>query len=95
VHPVLGCQSALRVWVAAVLLCLPVFFAAISFVPAIQTEPRPPAALGSNVLGALEGGMLEYSSMAVGFHPLYLFALGPYTLAWFDFSGVRQVGGPS
>jgi spermidine synthase len=95
VHHLLGWESALRGWVAVVLLCLPLFFAAIIFARAIQTEPRPSAALGSNLLGALAGGMLEYSSMAVGFHPLYLFALGLYALAWFTFSGARQIGGPS
>ena len=87
VHRLLGWESALRGWVAVVLLCLPLFFAAIIFARAIQAEPRPSAALGSNLLGALAGGILEYSSMAVGFHPLYLFALSLYGLAWFTFRG--------
>jgi hypothetical protein len=95
VHRLLGWESPLRGWVAVVLLCLPLFFAAIVFARAIQAEPRPSAALGSNLLGALAGGILEYSSMAVGFHPLYLFALGLYALAWFTFSRERHPAGPS
>ena len=95
VHRLLGWESALRGSVAVVLLCLPLFFAAIVFARAIQAEPRPSAALGSNLLGALVGGILEYSSMAVGFHPLYLFALGLYALAWLTFSRASLVAGPS
>jgi SAM-dependent methyltransferase len=85
VHRLLAWESPLRGWVAVVLLCLPLFFAAIIFARAIQRETRPSAALGSNLLGALAGGILEYSSMAVGFHPLYLFALGLYAVAWITF----------
>jgi SAM-dependent methyltransferase len=95
VHRLLGWESALRGWVAVVLLCLPLFFAAIVFARAIQAEPRPSAALGSNLLGALAGGVLEYSSMAVGFHPLYLFALALYALAWFTFRGRGTFPGPA
>jgi SAM-dependent methyltransferase len=82
VHFLLAWESPLRGGVAVLLLCLPLFFAAIIFAYAIRAEPRPSAALGSNLIGALAGGMLEYSSMAIGFHPLYLFALGLYALAW-------------
>ena len=96
VHRLLAWESVLRGWVAVMLLCLPLFFAAIIFARAIQAEPRPSAALGSNLLGALVGGLLEYSSMAVGFHPLYLFALALYASAWITFRAgglPLQVGG--
>jgi SAM-dependent methyltransferase len=82
VYRLLGWDSPLRGVAAVFLLCVPLFFAAIVFARAIRNEAQASAALGSNLLGALAGGILEYSSMAVGFHPLYLFALGLYALAW-------------
>ena len=100
-HDLLGWSSPLRDWVAVVVLCLPLFFAAIVFARQIGMEGRPSAALGSNLLGALAGGVLEYVSMAIGTRPLYLIALGLYGLAWAGFaldsrserSGVRTVRG--
>ena len=92
VHRLLAWDSVLRGPVAVMLLCLPLLFAAIVFARAIGTEPRASTALGSNLLGALAGGMLEYSSMAVGFHPLYLFALGLYALAWMTLRPGVSVG---
>jgi hypothetical protein len=83
---ILGWDSPLRNAVAVGLLCLPLFFAAMIFAQAIRVEPSPSAALGSNLLGALVGGVLEYSSMQFGFHALYLAALVLYLLAWLTFS---------
>src|SRR6185503_18110667 len=45
-------------------------------------DPEPSAALGSNVLGALAGGVMEYSSMAFGFRAIYLIALGLYVSSY-------------
>jgi SAM-dependent methyltransferase len=89
-HQLLRWESVLRDWVAVVILCLPLFFAAIIFARKIALEPRPSVALGSNLLGALAGGVLEYSSMAFGTRPLYLFALGLYAVAWLTFGPSRQ-----
>lgn len=82
----LSWDSPLRTWVAVGVLCLPLFFAAIIFAREIAHDPVPSAALGSNLLGALVGGVMEYSSMALGTHPLYLFAILLYALAWLTFS---------
>ncbi len=84
-HDLLGWSSPLRDWVAVVVLCLPLFFAAIIFARQIAMERQPSVALGSNLLGALAGGVLEYSCMALGTRPLYLIALGLYGLAWVGF----------
>jgi hypothetical protein len=92
-HDLLGWSSWLRNWVAVSILCLPLFFAAIIFAREIKSEARPSAALGSNLLGALAGGVLEYSSMALGARPLYLLALGLYGMAWLGFLSGRD--GPS
>ncbi len=38
--------------------------------------------LGSNIFGAVVGGMSEYASMAFGFKALYIFSLTAYALAF-------------
>jgi hypothetical protein len=84
-HDLLGWDFWLRNWIVVAILCLPLFFAAIIFAKQIAVETRPSAALGSNLLGALAGGVLEYSGMAIGTRPLYLIALVLYGLAWLGF----------
>jgi SAM-dependent methyltransferase len=85
VHGLLGWDSPLRDVVAVILLCLPLFAAAIIFARQLATEPEPSAALGSNLLGALAGGVLEYSSMAYGLRSLYVLALLLYLCSWLAF----------
>jgi hypothetical protein len=85
----LGWDSALRDWVAGIVLCLPLFAAALIFARELRLDPEPSAALGSNLLGALAGGVLEYSSMALGFRTLYLIALGLYALSYLGFMRSR------
>jgi hypothetical protein len=85
----LGWDSAARDWVAGVVLCLPLFAAALIFARELPRDPEPSAALGSNLLGALAGGVLEYSSMAFGFRTLYLIALGLYVLSFIGFTRAR------
>ncbi len=55
----LGWDSPLRNWVVVLILCLPLFFAAIIFARIIRHESQPSVALGSNLLGALAGGLLR------------------------------------
>ncbi len=85
----LGWDSALRDWVAGIVLCLPLFAAALIFARELRLDPEPSAAFGSNLLGALAGGVLEYSSMALGFRTLYLIALGLYALSYLGFRPSR------
>jgi SAM-dependent methyltransferase len=85
----LGWDSALRDWVAGIILCLPLFAAALIFARELRLDREPSAALGSNLLGALAGGVLEYSSMAFGFRTLYLIALGLYALSYVGFARSR------
>jgi SAM-dependent methyltransferase len=66
------------VWVkgltAAFTLCLPVFFAGIVFIRSFACERFRSEALGSNLFGALVGGMLESISMWTGMRSLLIFA---------------------
>jgi len=39
-------------------------------------------AFGANLLGAMAGGVLEYTALAAGYQALLLFAVGAYLLAF-------------
>jgi SAM-dependent methyltransferase len=56
----------------------PVFCAGLIFSTLFAGETDPQYAFGSNLLGALAGGMLEYLSMATGFRALVLLAAAFY-----------------
>ncbi len=57
-----------------VLYALPIGFAGVIFSSLLKRAASPSAALGSNLLGAVCGGILEYTSMFVGLRDLALFA---------------------
>lgn len=57
---------------------LPVLFAGIIFSTLLKRSPRPSIALGSNLMGAVCGGALEYLSLLVGLRSLALLALALY-----------------
>jgi SAM-dependent methyltransferase len=78
----LGWSSPARSWVAVAVLCLPLFFSGLIFARRLKAAASPSAALGSNLLGALCGGLLEYASMNYGFKILYLIALALYALSY-------------
>jgi SAM-dependent methyltransferase len=61
--------------VAAVVLCLPVFFAGIIFIRSFAGIGFVSEALGSNLLGALLGGLLESLSLWAGLRSLLLVAV--------------------
>jgi SAM-dependent methyltransferase len=55
-------------------VALPVFFAGLLFASYFKNHPHPASALGSNIIGAVAGGLLEYISLTAGFKSLYLVA---------------------
>ena len=64
----LGIPSPVLKAVAAVVVFLgPVLFAAVVFATLIRDEDNLPQAYGSNVLGAVVGGAMEYLSLMMGF----------------------------
>ncbi len=71
--------------VATAVLCLPVFFAGIVFIRSFALEGFRSEALGSNLLGALTGGMLESLSMWTGIRSLLIIAGLLYLAAWVAF----------
>jgi SAM-dependent methyltransferase len=66
---------------AGVLYALPVAFAGVVFSSLLRVSRDPTRALGSNLLGAVLGGVLEYSSMLLGLRSLVLLALGLYLMS--------------
>jgi spermidine synthase len=60
----------------------PLFFSGIIFARWFQRAENPSAALGSNLMGAVVGGLAEYSSLALGLRDLYLLALLFYGLSF-------------
>jgi SAM-dependent methyltransferase len=70
-------------WVAGALItAVPLFFAGMLFSQIFQSRKDTTTALGYNLTGAICGGLMEYSSMALGTKNLYLLALILYILAF-------------
>lgn len=70
-----------RLALATVYVGAPILMAALAFADAYRDTASVCAAFGSNLLGAVLGGVLEYSSMTWGLKTVYVIALATYTLA--------------
>jgi len=65
----------------------PLRLLALIFSSLLKRSKDPAAALGSNLLGAVMGGVLEYSSMVLGLKAMALLALSFYVASYcFAFS---------
>lgn len=73
---------ALRATVATLLLCSPVFFAGIVFIKRFAASGFAAEAIGSNLLGAVAGGILESASLWLGLRALLAIAFALYAAAW-------------
>jgi hypothetical protein len=82
VHSLLRVELAARLLAAMILMAAPIFFAAFIFAQSYKETRTPDLAFASNLLGAVMGGLLEYSSLVIGFRNLLLFALGLYALSY-------------
>jgi spermidine synthase len=82
VSDLLAESHALRIAGAIAVLCGPVFFASIIFIRTFAAAGFAGTALGSNLFGALVGGLLESLSMWAGLRPLLFLAAGLYFLAY-------------
>lgn len=71
----------------------PVFFSGLVFSTLIARVDNVSSALGSNILGALCGGLLEYNSMYFGFQFLYVLAIVLYGLALLTSVGIGKAPG--
>ena len=77
--------NALGLWArlaaASVIVFMPLFFAAIVFATSFRNVNTVGIALGSNMIGVVLGGLLEYSSLQFGLRWLYLLAIAIYLLS--------------
>jgi hypothetical protein len=81
-----------RVAVLMLVLCLPVFFAGTIFIASFARAKFSPTALGSNLLGAMVGGMLESASLWTGIRSLLVLAALLYAASWLTlrFAGEKE-----
>lgn len=75
-------MSWLRAAAAVVIFLGPVFFASLIFATLIKEEADLYQAYGSNVLGAVVGGVCEYLSLVFGFKFLLVITLGFYLMVY-------------
>jgi hypothetical protein len=70
-------------WIlGALVTAVPLFFSGMLFSQIFATRLEPTTSLGYNLMGSICGGLMEYSSMALGTKNLYLLALVLYFLAF-------------
>ena len=74
-------QPILRYVVAAVMAFTPVFIANVVFARSFRDSETADIAFGSNLLGIMAGGTLEYFALLLGYRALLLIALGLYMTA--------------
>lgn len=71
-----------RLLLTALIMGLPICWASMIFSNSFKTSQRPEIALGSNLLGVVLGGALEYFGNILGLKALYLVAMLVYAASW-------------
>ena len=87
-----GFDVSVRGLLGGVLFAIPVGFAGVIVATLLSRSPTPSLALGSNLMGAVLGGILEYSSMFFGLTFVGVLSLLCYLGAFIWLTGWR-VGG--
>ena len=77
----LGLAWPVQVALAGLLTFSPIFFAGVIFALWFRVTQQPDHALGSNVAGAMVGGLAENATMLIGFRYLIVLAAVFYALA--------------
>ena len=94
-HTLLSLSPVVR-WLAATLLTfLPVFFANLVFAVRFKETASSTTAFGGNLIGAMVGGVLEYTALAIGFRSLILVAAAMYACAFLALRLTADPIGPS
>jgi hypothetical protein len=78
----LGLDVWLRLIVAVVIAVLPIFAANVIFAKRFADTADAPLAFGTNLLGAILGGCLEYLSLEFGYRALLVIAAALYVAAF-------------
>jgi SAM-dependent methyltransferase len=82
-----------RVVASCAIVFLPIFFAGIVFATAFRDSATPDIDFGSNIAGAVLGGLSESLSLMIGFNYLLVLALTFYALSAAWSRGVRTPAG--
>jgi MFS family permease len=82
-----------RFGLATALAFAPVFFANLVFADRFRDVEDASVAFGTNLLGAMFGGTLEYAALMIGYRALLIVALALYALA--AYAGRRWVRRPT
>jgi SAM-dependent methyltransferase len=77
----LGMERAVQVLASCLLVFAPIAFAGVIFAVSFGRSHEPDRAFGTNIAGAMLGGLAEYTSMLLGFQYLVLVAVGFYALS--------------
>ena len=72
----------LRYGLAAALVFAPIFFANVAFSHSFKNSATADAAFASNVIGAMAGGVLEWSALVTGYQSLLALAAVLYLVAY-------------
>lgn len=75
-------NAVLRYGLASVLTFIPVFLANVVFSHSFRDSESADMAFGANLVGAFLGGLMEYSSLLIGYQALLLLALAAYVIAF-------------
>ena len=70
-----------KVAVSCAVIFVPIFFAGIVFGTSFRDSTQPDIDFGSNIAGAILGGLAENLSLMVGFNYLLIIALAFYVLS--------------
>lgn len=81
----------IKVLISTLVLCSPVAFASIVFIRSFAAQKFSGQSLGSNLLGALVGGMLESVSLWTGIRSLLILAAALYMLSFVFLGSARSV----
>jgi spermidine synthase len=92
-HAVLELGPVPRFVVAVTLAFFPIFTANLVFTQRFKDTGDSTAAFGANLLGAMFGGLLEYSALIVGYRALLVVTAVLYGLAFV--LGRAHLGGPA
>jgi hypothetical protein len=87
-------SPVLRYGLVSIVAFIPIFLANIIFTESFQNSQEADAAFGANLLGAMLGGMLEYTSLLLGYKSLLVIVFIMYVLAFIFWrkSAKRTIG---
>ena len=78
----LSLSPVMRLFFAGILAFLPIFIANLIFAERFRGEKDSTVAFGANILGAVLGGLLEYTALLVGYRSLLFIVAAAYALAF-------------